>query len=76
MTETDLLRLKKKVEEAKISVSELKGQQTATAKQLKDEFDCTDVEIGKTKLGEIDVKIDSITKQIDKGLKELEETFK
>jgi uncharacterized phage infection (PIP) family protein YhgE len=76
MTEQDLLKLKKKIEDAKSSVSELKGQQTATAKQLKDEFKCDTVEAGQEKLKEIDDKIDTINSKLDKGLKELEEEYR
>ncbi len=43
MTETQLLELKKKIEEARQTTSELKGHQGALLKQLKDNWVCSDV---------------------------------
>lgn len=76
MTEQDLLRLKKKVDDAKSSVSELGGQLKEKVKQLNEDFQCDTVEAGQKKLNETDTKIDSINTEIDKGLKELEQEYK
>ena len=75
MTTQDLLRLQKKVEDSKQTVSELKGQQTALMKQLKDDWNCKSVEEAEEKLKSINSEIDKLTTSIEKGIEELEEKY-
>jgi predicted nucleic acid-binding Zn-ribbon protein len=75
MTEKQLLDLKDQIEDAKQSVSELKGQQTALLKQLKDTYKCSSIEEAEKKAEQMKKDIDKLQKQIDEGCKELEEKY-
>jgi len=75
MDERQLLDLKKKVDDAKSAVSELKGQQTALMNQLKTDWKCNSVEEAEKKLKEMETNIASIERKIEKGVKELEEKY-
>lgn len=72
LSEKELLDLKANVEKAKTKVSELKGQQTALMKQLKEEFDCNSIEEAETKLEEYSKTIHILEKKIKKGVEEVE----
>ena len=72
MTEQELLRAKRKVDEAKTRVSELKGQQTALLKQLKSDYKLESPKELKTAIETENVKLNKISEQIEKGLQELE----
>ena len=74
-TEKELLEMKKEVEEAKTSVSELKGQQTAVLKQLKDTYKCSSIEIADAEIGKIKIKLVNINKQMEEHSKILEENY-
>lgn len=73
MTEQELLKLKKRVETAKLTVSQLQGQQTGILKQLKKDWDCDDIESAEKKLKLIDKKINQLETQFEKGIEELEQ---
>ena len=75
MTERDLLTLKEEIDEAKASVSELKGQQTVLMKQLKDTYGCKTVEEAETLIVKGKKEIEKLQQQIDSGIKELEEKY-
>ncbi len=75
MTEQDLFRLKKKVDDAKDTVNELKGQQTALLKQLKEEWKCSTIEEAEKKRNVLVKEIDELTNKIEKGIAELEEKY-
>jgi predicted nucleic acid-binding Zn-ribbon protein len=75
MTKEQLLDLKDQIDEAKSSVSELKGQQTALLKQLKDTYKCSSIEAAETLSEKMKKDIDKLQKQIDEGCKELEEKY-
>ena len=70
-----LLKLKKRIDEAKESVSQLKGQQTALMKQLKDEWRCGSVAAAEKKIQEMKEELTKMEKSIEKGLMELEERY-
>jgi len=72
MTEQELLRAKKKVDDAKIKVSQLEGQQIALMKQLK-EYGVTSHQALKTLITTEIKKKDNIDDQIDEGLEKLEQ---
>lgn len=72
MTEQQLLQAKKKVDEAKTKVSELKGQQTALLNQLKSEYKLNTTEELKAAIKAENVKLDKISAQIETRLQELE----
>ena len=75
MTETDLLKLKKKVEDAKNTTAELKGHQTALLKQLKDEWGCYNIDEAEIKIKTMSKDIDKLTQQIETGSEEIEEKY-
>jgi uncharacterized protein involved in exopolysaccharide biosynthesis len=75
MTERQLIELKEQIEESKTSVSELKGQQTALLRQLKDTFKCSSVEEADKKVEDLRKEIDTLNKQIEEHSKELEEKY-
>jgi uncharacterized phage infection (PIP) family protein YhgE len=75
MDEAGLLKLKQKIDDAKTSVAELKGQQTALMQQLKADYKCNSLKEAQDKLKTMEEDIDKLNKQIDKGLKELEEKY-
>ena len=73
ITEERLLEMKKEVEEAKSSVSELKGQLTAILKQLKDTYKCESIEAADKQIGKIRTKKSEIQKQMEEYSAELEQ---
>ena len=75
MNEQELLDLKEKVDNAKTTVSELKGQLTALMKQLKDDWDCSDIKMAEIKLKSMEVSITALEKKIEKGVEELEDKY-
>lgn len=75
MTENDLLKLKEKVDEAKTTVSELRGELTAGMKQLKDDWKLPTIDAAKKKLKTIASDIESLEIQINEHAEELETKF-
>jgi len=75
LNETQLLKLKKQVEEAKTEVSELRGHQSALTKQLKEEWGCKDIAEAEKKLKAMQKEIEQIDASIAEGIKELEENY-
>jgi DNA-binding FrmR family transcriptional regulator len=75
MTEQELLKLKKDVESAKTSVSELTGQKNAIEKQLKDEWQCKDITEAETMLKQMQDDIVKIDQKIEQKSKEIETKY-
>jgi hypothetical protein len=75
MTEQQLLDLKKKVDRAKTTVSELEGQRKAQMKQLSDDWGCKTVEAAEKKVESMSNDIETLDKQIKKGIEELETKY-
>lgn len=75
MNAQELLKLKERVDEAKQTVAELKGQQTALLKQLKDEWKCSSIEAADRKIKEMKEEIEAMEESIETGLEELEERY-
>jgi hypothetical protein len=76
MTEQELFKLKEKVDVAKTTVSELRGQYNAMMKQLKDDWKITSLENAETELEKMSKEIDRINQKISKHTEELESKFK
>jgi hypothetical protein len=76
MTEKDLLRLKRDIDEAKNTLAELTGQKITLTKQLKEEWECSTIEDAETILKKTQAEIEEIQKDINSGISELEETYK
>lgn len=75
MTEKDLLDLKSQIDDAKTSVSELKGQQTALLKQLKENYKCNTIEEADKLVEKMRKDIATLQKQIDEHTAELEKKY-
>jgi hypothetical protein len=75
MTEQDLLRLKKKVDDAKTNVAELKGQQTALLKQLKEDGGCKSLEELEKKLKALAKEIGELQTELETGIEEIQQTY-
>jgi archaellum component FlaC len=75
MTENELLQLKKKVDEAKTTVSELRGELSAGMKQLKDEYKQTSLEGAKKQLKSILKEVEDIDAKITEHSEELESKY-
>ena len=74
MTENELLDLKKKIDEAKVKVSELKGQSNALLDQLK-EWDCKTIEQADAKLKTMEEEISNFNNKIAIGTEELSKKY-
>lgn len=75
MKEQQLLDLKQQIEDAKQSVAELKGEQTALLKQLKDNYKCNTIAEAEKKAQQMQEEIEKLQEQINEGCKELEEKY-
>lgn len=71
MTARELLELKDNIAKAKNTVAELKGQQNAMMKQLREEWKCGSLEDAEKLIQKMDAEIDALNKSIEKGLEEL-----
>ncbi len=75
MNAQDLIKIKREIEAAKTSVSELTGEQTLLMRQLKEQHGCDTIEQAEGKLEQLDIEIASMTRSIEKGLAELDEKY-
>ncbi len=75
MNTQDLLKIKREIEAAKTTVSELTGEQTLLMRQLKEQHGCNTVDEAEKKLEDLDIEIASMTRNIEKGLAELDEKY-
>lgn len=75
MNENQLLKLKREVEEAKTSISELKGHLSALMTQLKNDWKCGSIEDAEKKLKSLKKEIDTLDEQIQTGITKLEEEY-
>jgi hypothetical protein len=75
MSEEQLLKLKKDVETAKTTSSQLTGQKTAILKQLKDDWQCESIEEAETKLQGFADDITAVDKKILDGVTELKTKY-
>ena len=76
MTEKDLLRLKKDIDEAKNTLAELNGQKVTLTKQLKENWNCSTIEQAEKQLKKMQVEIEEMQEDIDSKISELEEVYK
>jgi hypothetical protein len=75
MTQQELLDLKDQVDNAKNIVSELKGEQTALMKQLKEELKCKSLAEAKEILKTKYKVLEKLNSQIETGQEELEQKY-
>lgn len=72
MKEQDLLNLKKKQDQAKEKISNLKGREESTLQQLKNDWDCGDEEQGEKLIEQIKEEESQLKDQYEQGVEELE----
>ena len=75
MNKNDLLDLKMQIDEAKETVSELRGKRDYMMNELKVQWGCKSLEEGEKKVSEFEKKIEKLDLAIKQGLKELEEKY-
>jgi hypothetical protein len=75
MTTTDFERLQKKIADKKTERDQKIGQRNQLLTQLKDEFDCDDIDQAKAKLDELEKKLTELQTNIDAKQKYIEETY-
>lgn len=75
LTEKDLLRIKREIDEMKQTLSKLEGKREQLLQQLLSEWGCSSVEEAEAKLTELETKSESIEKRITKALADLNEHY-
>lgn len=75
LTENELLRKKKEIEETKTEISELKGQQKVFFKQLKEDWECNTLEEARKAYTELKNEVEQLDKQIEEKTEFIEETY-
>jgi len=75
-TTTDkLLQLKAEIDEAKIKIAELNGKKESLMQDLKKNWNCTTLKQAEKKLVDLEGDVKDLSKQIEKGVAELEEKY-
>lgn len=75
MTKKQLLELKEKIDVTKSEVATLQGRQDYLMQQLQEQWDCRTVKIAEKKVEELQVSIDNIDIEIEKGINELKSKY-
>lgn len=75
MTKRQLLELKEKIDVAKSEVATLQGRQDYLMQQLQEQWDCKTVKMAEKKVEELQVSIDNIDIEIEKGINELKSKY-
>jgi hypothetical protein len=76
MNERELIKLKEKIDQAKIKVSELKGKQDYLMQQLKEQYGCSSLEEAKALATKTEHEISLLDKNIKAGLAEIAKKVK
>jgi uncharacterized protein YukE len=71
-TEKQLLEKKKEISDAKTELSELKGEEKALLKQLKDDWKCNDLSEARKKIKSWEAEATDLTTKIEEKSQELE----
>lgn len=75
MNEQKLLQLKKQIETSKTEIAELTGQKKQLLKELETVWKCTTPAEAETKSQELQKEIELLTKQIETGIKQLQDDY-
>lgn len=75
LDEKKLLRMKKEVEETKIKISELKGEEKSLMTRLKDEWGITSLQEAENVLKERGEVLTNLSLEITEKTKAIEETY-
>ena len=74
-TEKDLLALKKKINDGKSKIAEIKGKQDYLLKALMEQWGCKNVEEAEKYLVKIQSNLDSVSSKLDAILEEIAITY-
>ena len=75
LDEDGLLDLKKKIEDAKSTVAEYKGQLKSLMEQLKSDYGCSTLEQAEKKLKSLKGQIEDLNAEIEEGIEKLQEKY-
>jgi prefoldin subunit 5 len=75
LTEKDLLRKKREIEQAKEELSELKGQEKALMKRLEEEYGITTIEQAEEKLESLQQQVSDLDTLIQEKTEAIEEKY-
>ena len=75
MDEQGLLKLKREIDNAKTKVAELNGQLSQLMKQMKENFDCTDLKAADKKIKALEKEATELQERINTETAELEELY-
>ena len=70
-----LLNMKKTIEQSKTALARLEGELSGKLKQLKTDFNCSDLTEAKRKLVKLDKAIDKGEKQLKEAISKLQEEY-
>lgn len=74
-TEKDLLALKKKIDEGKDKIAEMKGKQKYLLKELAEKWGCKSIEEAEKTLVKTQAELDSISSKLDALLDDIEDKY-
>ena len=75
LTEEKLLEKKKEIEDAKGELNSLKGQKKVYEKQLKEDWDCDNLQQAKKKITDMKEKSTKLDEEIEEALQDIEEKY-
>jgi len=75
MNEKELLKLKKKVDEAEYEAQQLKGERKSILANLKEDFNCSDIEQAKEARKKLKKKRDQLSETIENKLEEINKQY-
>ena len=75
MNTQQLLNLKKEIDEARQTATELTGRQKQLMETLEKDWDCTSVSQAEKKVKKMNTEIDRLNQKIKEGTAELEEKY-
>lgn len=73
--ERKLLDLKKKIEDAKQRLAELQGQEQLLLKQLREDWNCSNIGQAEAKIEDIESDISSLEKEIEEALNDIRKKY-
>ena len=75
MNETELLRLKEKIDSAKTQVAEFEGEKKSILASLLERFGCRTLKEAEAKAAKLQIEIDTAEAELGKGIAEIEEKY-
>jgi predicted nuclease with TOPRIM domain len=75
LTEKELFALKKKIEDGKAKIAELKGKKDYMLKELSEKWGCKDLEEAEKTLAKIQSNLDTVSSKLDSLLEEIAQSY-